>query len=42
MICCWIRKGESADLCDLFFQWVGGAAARRRILVDNPAALYDF
>ncbi|MDH3231024.1 MAG: amidohydrolase family protein [Alphaproteobacteria bacterium] len=33
---------NDADLCDLLFQWVPNPAARRRILVDNPAALYDF
>ena len=33
---------NDADLCDLFFQWVPDPAARRRILVDNPAELYGF
>ncbi|MDA1088836.1 MAG: amidohydrolase family protein [Proteobacteria bacterium] len=33
---------NDADLCDLFFDWVPDPAARRRILVDNPARLYDF
>jgi predicted TIM-barrel fold metal-dependent hydrolase len=33
---------NDADLCDLFFRWVPDAEARRRILVDNPAELYDF
>jgi len=33
---------NDADLCDLFFQWVADPQDRRRILVDNPAALYDF
>jgi 2-pyrone-4,6-dicarboxylate lactonase len=33
---------NDADLCDLFFQWVPDPAARQRILVDNPAELYDF
>lgn len=33
---------NDADLCDLFFDWVADPEARRRILVDNPARLYDF
>jgi predicted TIM-barrel fold metal-dependent hydrolase len=33
---------NDADLCDLFFQWVADPQTRRRILVDNPATLYDF
>jgi len=33
---------NDADLCDLFFDWVPDAEIRRRILVDNPAALYGF
>ncbi|MFO1056176.1 MAG: amidohydrolase family protein [Dongiaceae bacterium] len=31
---------DDADLADLLAAWVPDAAARRRILVDNPAALY--
>jgi 2-pyrone-4,6-dicarboxylate lactonase len=42
----YVRMGEStpdADhLLDLFRDWVGDAALVRRILVDNPAALYGF
>ena len=33
---------NDADLCNLFFQWIPDREARRRILVDNPAALYGF
>ena len=33
---------NDADLCDLFYQWIPDSEARRRILVDNPAELYDF
>ncbi len=29
-------------LLDLLGQWIPDAALRRRVLVDNPAALYDF
>ena len=29
-------------LLDLLFSWMGDSDATRRILVDNPAALYDF
>ena len=27
---------------DLLIEWVPDEAARRRVLVDNPAELYDF
>ena len=33
---------NDADLCDLFFQWIPDPETRQRILVDNPAELYDF
>ena len=33
---------NDADLCDIFFDWVGDLETRRRILADNPARLYDF
>ncbi|MGD9845853.1 MAG: amidohydrolase [Variibacter sp.] len=33
---------NAGDLLDLLGEWVPDAAARQRILVDNPAALYGF
>jgi predicted TIM-barrel fold metal-dependent hydrolase len=33
---------DAGHLLDLFTAWTPDAAIRRRILVDNPAALYDF
>lgn len=33
---------DDADLIDLLLDWVPDDAARTRILVDNPAELYDF
>ena len=33
---------DDADLLDLLLDWAPDEAARRRILVDNPAALYGF
>jgi D-galactarolactone isomerase len=33
---------DDADLLDLLLDWAPDAATRRRILVDNPAALYGF
>jgi len=33
---------DAGDLVDLFFEWTPNAANRKRILVDNPAKLYDF
>jgi predicted TIM-barrel fold metal-dependent hydrolase len=33
---------NDADLCDLFIQWIPDPETRQRILVDNPAELYDF
>jgi D-galactarolactone isomerase len=33
---------DDADLLDLLLDWAPGEAARRKILVDNPAALYGF
>jgi predicted TIM-barrel fold metal-dependent hydrolase len=36
------RKPDDAQLFDLLTECVPDAAARRRVLVDNPAELYDF
>jgi 2-pyrone-4,6-dicarboxylate lactonase len=36
------HEADEADLVDLVPQFVHGAEARRRLLVDNPAKLYDF
>jgi predicted TIM-barrel fold metal-dependent hydrolase len=36
------NKPDDAVLFDLLTTWVPDAAARQRILVDNPARLYDF
>ena len=33
---------NDGELADLLALWVPDAAARKRILVDNPAALYGF
>ena len=33
---------NDGDLCDLLATWVPDTALRKRVLVDNPAALYDF
>jgi D-galactarolactone isomerase len=33
---------DEADLLDLLLDWAPGDATRRKILVDNPAALYGF
>jgi predicted TIM-barrel fold metal-dependent hydrolase len=33
---------NTTDLLDLLADWVPDEAARRRILVDNPAQLYGF
>jgi len=35
-------KPDDAALFDLLSHWVPDEAARRRVLVDNPALLYDF
>jgi predicted TIM-barrel fold metal-dependent hydrolase len=35
-------KPDDALLFDLLGQWVPDEARRRRVLVDNPALLYDF
>ncbi|BEP43294.1 amidohydrolase [Variovorax sp. V15] len=35
-------KPDDAQLFDLLGRWVPDEAARRRVLVDNPARLYDF
>ena len=36
------NKPDDAVLFDLLATWVPDAAARNRVLVDNPARLYDF
>ena len=36
------HKPDDAALFDLLLDWAPDAAARQRILVDNPAALYGF
>jgi predicted TIM-barrel fold metal-dependent hydrolase len=36
------KKPDDAVLFDLLAEWVPDAAARHKVLVDNPAALYDF
>jgi predicted TIM-barrel fold metal-dependent hydrolase len=36
------RMPNTTDLVDLLAEWVPDEAARMRILVDNPATLYDF
>jgi predicted TIM-barrel fold metal-dependent hydrolase len=36
------RMPNDGDLCDLLERWAPDAGTRRRILVDNPAALYGF
>ncbi|WP_338661949.1 amidohydrolase family protein [Pararoseomonas sp. SCSIO 73927] len=36
------KKPDDAVLFDLLTNWVPDETARRRILVDNPAELYDF
>jgi 2-pyrone-4,6-dicarboxylate lactonase len=33
---------NDGDLFELFAQWVPDEGVRRRILVDNPARLYDY
>ena len=33
---------DDADLVDLLLEWAPDEATRRRVLVDNPAALYGF
>ena len=33
---------NDGDLCDLLADWIPDEAARRKILVDNPARLYGF
>ena len=33
---------NDGDICDLLLDWVPDEAARRKVLVDNPAALYGF
>ncbi|RDJ25496.1 amidohydrolase [Bosea caraganae] len=35
-------KPDDAGLLDLLLDWAGDEATRRRILVDNPTALYGF
>ena len=36
------HKPDDADLIDLLLDWAPDEATRRKILSDNPAALYDF
>ena len=36
------RRPDDADLLDLLLEWAPDDATRRKILVDNPATLYDF
>ena len=36
------KKPDDAVLFDLLAVWVPDAAARHKVLVENPAALYDF
>jgi D-galactarolactone isomerase len=36
------RERDEALLLDLLLEWAPDEATRRRILVDNPAALYGF
>lgn len=38
----YVANPNDGDLVDAFGDWVGDAAARRRILVDTPAAFYRF
>ncbi len=38
----WGVMPDDADLLDLMLDWVPDPATRRRILVDNPAALFGF
>jgi D-galactarolactone isomerase len=33
---------DEADLLDLLLDWAPDKATQKRILVDNPAALYGF
>jgi predicted TIM-barrel fold metal-dependent hydrolase len=33
---------NDGDMADLLLRWTPDEAVRRRILVDNPAALYGF
>ena len=35
------QRPDDADLLDLLLEWAPDDATRRKILVDNPAALYD-
>lgn len=36
------QRPDDASLLDLLLEWAPDDATRRRILVDNPATLYDF
>jgi D-galactarolactone isomerase len=36
------KMPDDADLIDLLLDWAGDDATRRKILADNPAALYGF
>ena len=33
---------DDAQQMDLLAQWAGDSTALRRVLIDNPAALYDY
>jgi 2-pyrone-4,6-dicarboxylate lactonase len=33
---------NDGPLCDLLARWIPDAATRRRVLVENPMALYGF
>jgi predicted TIM-barrel fold metal-dependent hydrolase len=33
---------NDGELADLMLNWIPDAAIRKRVLVDNPAALYGF
>jgi predicted TIM-barrel fold metal-dependent hydrolase len=37
-----VQPPNDADLLELFYRYAPGEAERRRILVDNPAALFGF
>ena len=37
-----IPMPNDGDIADLLAAWVPDAATRKKILVDNPAKLYDF
>ncbi len=39
---CPVAMPNDGDLFDVLFGWIGDAAARHKILVDNPAKLFGF